>query len=172
MIIAAPKTGVIRANILIVKNREMERKGIKDFLFFKPGIDKVLLVIRRLVYEMVVEIPARITPRTAISWAPKPAYLVWEENGVIKVHPVVTLAALLQITFDMFFLLEPQFLEPREPYTKDFEKILEASFVKGVNLFLKAIIKELIRLSGASSIGVLGNSVSFLITSSALVNSI
>ena len=49
MIIAAPKTGIIKANILITRNKAMDRNGTNIFLYFKPGIPKVLLVINKFV---------------------------------------------------------------------------------------------------------------------------
>jgi hypothetical protein len=36
-------------------------------------------------------IPAKITLKIKISWLPNPVYLRFDENGVTKVHPAVTL---------------------------------------------------------------------------------
>ena len=59
------------------------------FLCLKPGIDKVLRVINKLVKEIVVLTPAKITEMTAISCEPKPVYFNLDENGVINVHPAI-----------------------------------------------------------------------------------
>jgi hypothetical protein len=67
MIIAAPKTGVTNANILIVKNKAIVINGNKTLLFLNPGILKVLLVINKFVNEIVVLTPANMTETTAIS---------------------------------------------------------------------------------------------------------
>jgi len=67
MIIAAPKTGVTKANIRIVKNNAIVIKGNKTRLFLRPGILKVLLVINKFVNETVVLTPAKITDNTAMS---------------------------------------------------------------------------------------------------------
>jgi hypothetical protein len=67
MIIAAPKTGVTNANILIVKNKEMVINGNKTLLFLKPGIANVLLVINKLVKPTVELTPAKITLMIKIS---------------------------------------------------------------------------------------------------------
>jgi len=58
---------VIRTNIRIVKNKAIDMKGIKTRLYRKPGILKVRLVINKLVKEIVVLIPAKITPMIAKS---------------------------------------------------------------------------------------------------------
>lgn len=65
--IDAPKTGVTTASILIVNNKLIVIKGSKDRLFLKPGIAKVRLVIKRLVNDIVVLIPANITEVIKIS---------------------------------------------------------------------------------------------------------
>jgi hypothetical protein len=88
MIIAAPKTGVINASILIVKNKFIDKKGIKVFLCLRPGIESVRRVINKLVKDIVVLIPANITDITAISCIPKPVYFNFAEKGVIKVQPL------------------------------------------------------------------------------------
>lgn len=73
----------------MVKNKDIERNGTNDFLFFTPGIAKTLLVINKLVKERVVVTPANITETTAMSCAPYPVYFILEENGVINVQPVI-----------------------------------------------------------------------------------
>ena len=65
----------------------MVKKGIKTRLLRKPGMDKVRLVINKLVNEIVVLTPDSKTTIIEISWAPKPVYWVFAEKGVIKVHP-------------------------------------------------------------------------------------
>jgi hypothetical protein len=67
IIIAAAKTGVINANILIVKNKAIDKNGSKILRYLKPGILKVLLVINKFVNEIVVLIPAKITAIIPIS---------------------------------------------------------------------------------------------------------
>jgi hypothetical protein len=57
----APNTGVTIANILNVNKRAIVMKGNKTLLFLKPGIAKVLLVIKRLVKETVLLTPDKIT---------------------------------------------------------------------------------------------------------------
>jgi len=64
---AAAKTGVTNANILIVKNSAIVIKGSKTLLFLKPGIANVLLVISKFVKPTVELIPANITLTTRIS---------------------------------------------------------------------------------------------------------
>jgi len=64
---AAPRTGVTIANILIVKNKLIDIKGSKILRFLKPGIDRVLLVINKLVKPTVELIPANITLTINIS---------------------------------------------------------------------------------------------------------
>jgi len=61
--------------------------GNKIRLFFRPGIDKVLLVINKLVNDIVVLTPAKITDTINKSCVPKPVYFKLQENGVIKVQP-------------------------------------------------------------------------------------
>jgi hypothetical protein len=61
MNIEAPKTGVTIANIRKVNKIEMVINGSKTLLFRSPGIDKVLRVINKLVKEIVVLTPAKIT---------------------------------------------------------------------------------------------------------------
>jgi len=64
---AAAKTGVINANIRIVKNKAIDMNGNSIRLYLKPGILKVRLVINKFVKEMVVLTPAKITATIAIS---------------------------------------------------------------------------------------------------------
>ena len=52
-------------------------------------MDKVRLVINKLVKDTVVLIPAKTTDKIKISWAPIPVYFILEEKGVIKVQPAV-----------------------------------------------------------------------------------
>jgi hypothetical protein len=65
--IAAARTGVTNANILIAKKSAIVINGNKTLLFLNPGIAKVLLVIKRFVNEMVVLTPAKITETIKIS---------------------------------------------------------------------------------------------------------
>jgi len=85
--IAAAKTGVTIANIRIVNKSAIVINGINTRLFLNPGIPSVLLVINKFVNDMVVVTPAKITDTINKSWLPKPVYFVFEEKGVIKVHP-------------------------------------------------------------------------------------
>jgi len=62
-------------------------KGINTRRFFSPGIDRVRLVINKLVKETVVLIPEIKPLIIAKSCDPKPVNLTLEENGVTKVHP-------------------------------------------------------------------------------------
>ena len=92
MIIAAPRTGVIIANIRKAKRVPIVENGKSTLLLRIPGIAKVRLVTSKFVNETVVLTPAKITLIISMSWAPIPVYLVQEEKGVIKVHPAVTSA--------------------------------------------------------------------------------
>jgi hypothetical protein len=58
-------------------------------------MDRVLLVISKLTKDIVVLTPANITANVAISCAPKPVYLILEENGVINVQPLIVSEELL-----------------------------------------------------------------------------
>ena len=102
---AAPKTGVISASILITKNSVIERKGIRTRLFLKPGADNVRLVINKLVNDIVVLKPDNITLIIAISCAPRPVNLVLDEKGVIKVQPDIVKVELLVLAMAFFFVL-------------------------------------------------------------------
>jgi hypothetical protein len=64
---AAPKTGVTKASILIVKNKAIVTNGNKTRLFLRPGIANVLLVINKFVKPTVELIPAKITLVTKTS---------------------------------------------------------------------------------------------------------
>jgi len=81
---------VTKTNILSVNNREIVTNGIKILLFLKPGIASVLLVINKFVKEIVVLIPAKITPTINKSCEPIPEYFTLQENGVMNVQPAVT----------------------------------------------------------------------------------
>jgi len=72
-------------------------KGNKILLFFKPGIDKVLLVINKFVNDIVVLTPAKITEVINKSCVPKPVYFKLHENGVMKVQP-----AAVKVLFEHF----------------------------------------------------------------------
>jgi hypothetical protein len=78
---------VIRANIRIAKNKAMLIKGSKTLRFRSPGIAKVLRVINKLVKDIVVVTPAKITDTIAASILPTPENLMALEKGGIKVHP-------------------------------------------------------------------------------------
>jgi len=58
---AAPRIGVTIARRRSVSNSEIVMKGINTLRFLRPGATSVLLVIKRLVKEMVVLIPANTT---------------------------------------------------------------------------------------------------------------
>jgi hypothetical protein len=67
MIIAAANTGVTKANIRIVNNKLIVIKGNNILRFLRPGILKVRLVINKLVKDIVVLTPAKITLTIATS---------------------------------------------------------------------------------------------------------
>jgi len=67
MIIAAARTGVIKANMRIVKRRLIVINGNRIRLLRKPGILSVRRVINKFVNEIVVLIPAKITLTIAMS---------------------------------------------------------------------------------------------------------
>jgi len=102
---AAPRTGVIKANIRITKNREIDKNGIEFFLFLNPGAAKTLLVISKFVNDIVVLNPANNTLKIAASCAPSPVNRVCDENGVIKVQPDMTAVGLLQRSFFITIVL-------------------------------------------------------------------
>jgi hypothetical protein len=84
---AAARTGVINANIRIAKNKAILMNGKRTLRFLKPGMAKVRRVINRLVNEIVVVIPAKITEIIAASILPIPVKRMALENGGINVHP-------------------------------------------------------------------------------------
>jgi len=92
IIIAAPSTGVISANILNAKKVPIVKNGKRTLRLRIPGIASVRLVTNKLVKETTVLTPAKITLIIKISCAPTPVYFVDDENGVIKVQPAVTKA--------------------------------------------------------------------------------
>jgi hypothetical protein len=60
------------------------------------------------VKETVLLIPANITDKSSKSCAPTPVYLIFDEKGVIKVHPAVVkvlLEHLVKYTFLRLTLL-------------------------------------------------------------------
>ena len=67
IIMAAANTGVIKANIRIVKSKLIVINGNRIRLFLNPGILKVLLVINKFVKDIVVLTPAKITLAMATS---------------------------------------------------------------------------------------------------------
>jgi hypothetical protein len=77
--------------------------GIRTRLFRNPGADKVLRVINKLVNEIVVLTPDKITLIMAISWAPIFVKRVLDENGVINVQPDIVNVPLLHL-LTYFFL--------------------------------------------------------------------
>jgi hypothetical protein len=77
------------ASILKVNNNAIVINGIRIRLFRKPGDTNVRLVINRLVKEIVVLKPARMTLKSKASCAPTPVNLVWADNGATKVQPDV-----------------------------------------------------------------------------------
>jgi len=94
---------VTNANILIANRRAIVIKGNKILRFRKPGIPKVRLVIKRLVNDIVVLTPAKITESIAISCEPTPVYLVLDENGVIKAQPAKVNVRLEHFVKNIFF---------------------------------------------------------------------
>ena len=86
---AAANTGVINASIRIVNNKLIVINGSKIRLLRNPGILKVLRVISKLVKDIVVLTPAKITLTIATSWLPIPVNFVLHENGATKVHPAI-----------------------------------------------------------------------------------
>jgi hypothetical protein len=63
----AASTGVISANIRIVKSKLIVINGNNDLLLRRPDIVNVRLVINKLVKDIVVLIPAKITDTIKIS---------------------------------------------------------------------------------------------------------
>jgi len=99
IIIAAAKTGVISASIRIVNNKLIVINGSNILRFRKPGMLNVRLVISKLVNDIVVLIPAKITLTMAMSWLPTPVNFVLHENGATKVHP-----AIVKVRFEHFVI--------------------------------------------------------------------
>jgi len=122
MIIAAAKTGVTKANIRIVKNKDMDKKGNKTLLFLKPGILRVLLVINKLVKLIVVLTPAKITETMATSWPPIPVNLTLEEKGVTKVQPLIVKVLSEHLVKKTFLLLLAEYLEAENQKLSEFFK--------------------------------------------------
>ena len=87
IIIAAAKTGVISANIRIARNKAIVIKGKSTLRLRKPGIANVRRVINKLVNEIVVVIPAKITEMMAASILPIPVKRIELEKGGINVQP-------------------------------------------------------------------------------------
>lgn len=87
----------------ITKNKVIDKNGINTRRFRKPGAESVRRVISRLVKEIVVLTPDKITLIIAMSCAPKPVNRVLLENGVIKVHPAIVRVELLALGKDFFF---------------------------------------------------------------------
>ena len=77
-------------NILITRNNDIVKKGIKDFLFLIPITLKVLLVINKFIKPIVELKPNTKTLIIAISCEPIAVYSNFAEKGVIKVHPDIT----------------------------------------------------------------------------------
>ena len=100
---AAPKTGVTIANIRRANKVPIVENGNKTLRLRIPGIAKVRLVTNKLVNEIVLLTPAKITAKIKISCAPTPVYLVHDENGVINVHPAVV-NALFEHLVKKYFL--------------------------------------------------------------------
>jgi hypothetical protein len=89
----------------MVKNKLIVKNGIRTLLFLKPGIDKVLLVINKFVNDTVVLIPDKSTLNIAKSCAPKPVNFVFDEKGVINVHPDIVDIEFEHFIIKTFFLL-------------------------------------------------------------------
>jgi len=64
-------------------------KGNSALRLRNPDITKVRLVISKLVNDIVVLAPAKITEIIKISWLPTPVYFILDDSGVINVHPAV-----------------------------------------------------------------------------------
>jgi len=82
------------ANALNINNIEIDIKGKSIRLVRNPGIAKVLLVTSKFVTDIVVLIPANITPKINISWTPNPVNFKSDENGVMNVQPATVCVAL------------------------------------------------------------------------------
>jgi hypothetical protein len=82
----------------------MLMNGNKILRLRKPGIANVLRVANKFTTEIVVLIPAKYTPKISISCTPLLVYAVFDENGVINVHPATVCVALEQRFITFFFL--------------------------------------------------------------------
>jgi hypothetical protein len=102
IIIAAAKTGVIRANIRIARNSAILINGRSTFRFLRPGIANVRLVINKLVKEIVVVTPANITEIIAASMLPNPVNRIALEKGGINVQPANVKVLLLHFVKYIF----------------------------------------------------------------------
>ena len=91
---AEPSTGVITANARSINKIAMLVKGIKTLRVRKPGIANVRRVTSKLVTEIVVLIPAKITARISMSCTPNPVNRRSDENGVINAQPETVCVAL------------------------------------------------------------------------------
>ena len=86
----------------ITRNSVIDRNGINTRRLRNPGADSVRRVISKLVKEIVVLTPDRMTLIIAMSCAPRPVKRVLLEKGVIKVQPAITRVELLVLGNDFF----------------------------------------------------------------------
>jgi hypothetical protein len=89
---------------------EIEINGKSILRVRNPGIANVRLVTKRLVTDIVVLTPAKMTPRTNISCTPKPVNLRSDEKGVINVQPATVWVALEHLATYLFCLLSREAL--------------------------------------------------------------
>lgn len=75
------------AKALNISKIEIEINGNSIRRVLNPGIANVRLVTNKFVTEIVVLIPAKITPNISMSCTPNPVNRKSEEKGVINVHP-------------------------------------------------------------------------------------
>jgi hypothetical protein len=117
-----------------------------------PGIASVLLVTSRLVTDIVVLTPAKITPKISISCTPNPVNLRSEEKGVINVHPATVCVALEHLATYLFCLLKRDALFAKNQNLSGYTKIFshKKSFIGKNDLALfarwSAEILKLLRL--------------------------
>jgi hypothetical protein len=115
---------VITARALNINKMDIDTKGSKILRVRKPGIAKVRLVTSKLVTDIVVLTPAKITPKISISCTPKPVKRKSEEKGVINVHPATVCVALEHFATYRFCLLSLEARlaknQKRSGYTKRF----------------------------------------------------
>jgi hypothetical protein len=71
----------------MAKSSDIVTNGSNDLRCFRPLAQRVRRVINKLVNEIVVLTPAKITAKIAMSWLPTPVYFVFDENGVINAQP-------------------------------------------------------------------------------------